>query len=61
MQPVVVFYEAQFLKFIHEIIDARARGTYHLRQHLLRYFGKRSFGFIPLAVATASRSPIEAR
>ena len=36
----VVFDEAQFSGFVHEQIDSRACGTDHLRQHLLRYFGK---------------------
>src|ERR1700692_2654368 len=34
-EPVVVLYEVHFLEFAHEIIDARARSAYHLRQRLL--------------------------
>src|SRR6267143_2744977 len=36
----VVLDEAQFPEFVHEKIDAGPRGANHLRQHLLRYFGK---------------------
>jgi hypothetical protein len=35
-----VLDEAQFPEFIHEKIDPRPRCANHLRQHLLRYFGK---------------------
>ena len=36
----VVVDEAQFPKFVHEKIDSRPRCADHLRQSLLRYFGK---------------------
>ena len=36
----VVFDEAQFPEFVHEKIDPWACCADHLRQHLLRYFGK---------------------
>jgi len=36
----VVLDEAQFPEFVHEKIDPGPRGANHLRQHLLRYFGK---------------------
>jgi hypothetical protein len=36
----VVFDEAQSPEFVHEKIHPRACGTNHLRQYLLRYFGK---------------------
>jgi hypothetical protein len=36
----VVLDEAQFPEFVHEKIDPGPRRANHLRQHLLRYFGK---------------------
>ena len=36
----IVLDEAQFLEFVHEKIDPGPRCANHLRQHLLRYFGK---------------------
>ena len=36
----VVLDEAEFPEFVHEKIDPRPRRANHLRQHLLRYFGK---------------------
>jgi hypothetical protein len=36
----VVLDEAELLEFVHEKIDARAGGANHLRERLLRYFGK---------------------
>jgi hypothetical protein len=32
--------EAHVAEFVHEKIDSRPRSTDHLRQRLLRYFGK---------------------
>jgi hypothetical protein len=51
LQPAVVFDEAHFSESIHEKIDARARGTNHFRQRLLRYFGKLPVDLILLAIA----------
>ena len=39
VEPSVVANEAQFLEFVHEEIDASARGTNNFRQDLLRYPG----------------------
>jgi hypothetical protein len=36
----IVLDEAQFPEFVHEKIDASARGANPLCQHLLRHFGK---------------------
>src|ERR1019366_5367327 len=36
----VVLDEAQLPEFVHEEIDPGPRRANHLRQHLLRYFGK---------------------
>src|ERR1700691_2501463 len=48
----VVFDESQFLEFVHEQIDSGSRRTNDLRQHLLRYFGKR---FLRLSGRTVAR------
>ena len=39
-KSAVVLDEAQLPEFVHEKIDPRACCADHLRQHLLRYFGK---------------------
>jgi hypothetical protein len=39
-KPAVVLDEAQLPEFVHEKIDPWACCVDHLRQHLLRYFGK---------------------
>jgi hypothetical protein len=55
----VVLDEAQFPEFVHERIDSGARCANHLRQRLLRYFGKR---FVRMArCAKASSSRVRAR
>jgi len=46
----VVFDKAQFPEFAHEKIDSETRCSDHLRQHLLRYFGKRVVGMAWCAV-----------
>ena len=40
----IVLDEAQFPEFVREKIDPGPRCANHLRQHLLRYFGKRFVG-----------------
>ena len=47
----VVFDEAQFPEFVHEKIDPGPRCANHLRQHLLRYFGKRFVRMARCAIA----------
>jgi hypothetical protein len=51
LKAAVIFDEAQLLEFVHEQIDARARGSDHLGQRLLRYFWKHSVMLVLLAVA----------
>ena len=51
LKTAVIFDEAHFLEFVHEEINARARGTDHFRQRLLRDLGKHSLGLILLAIA----------
>src|SRR5580658_1547254 len=46
----IVLNEAQFPKFVHEKINARPRCPDHLRQHLLRYFGKRLLKITGLSI-----------
>ena len=48
---VIVLDEAQFPEFVHEKIDAGPRCANHLRQHLLRYFGKHTLRMAWLAIA----------
>ena len=47
----VVLDEAQFPEFVHEKIYPGPRRANHLRQHLLRYFGKHllRLGFLAIA------------
>jgi len=40
VNAAVVLKETQLSEFVHENIDPRPRRANHLRQHLLRYFGK---------------------
>jgi hypothetical protein len=47
----IVLDEAQFLEFVHEKIDPGPRCANHLRQHLLRYFGKRFVRMARRAIA----------
>jgi hypothetical protein len=51
LKPAVVSDESQLFKFLHEKIDARARGADHLRECFLGYFGKDPLGLVFLAVA----------
>ena len=48
----VVLDEAQFPEFVHEEIDPGPRRANHLRQHLLRYFGKHLLRLALLAIAS---------
>src|SRR5712664_3267013 len=47
----VVLDKAQFPEFVHEKIDAGPRCADHLRQHLLRYFGKHLLSLARRAIA----------
>ena len=47
----VVLDEAQFPEFVHEEIDPGPRCANHLRQRLLRYFGKRFVRMTRRAIA----------
>src|ERR1700691_442909 len=51
LEPAVVLNESQFLEFVHEEIDARARGANHFGQGLLRYFGNDPLRLFLFAVA----------
>jgi hypothetical protein len=51
LNPAVVVNEPQFSEFIHEHIDAGTRGSDHLREQLLGYFGKHFLRLILPAVA----------
>src|SRR3984885_15648386 len=51
LEPAVVLDESQLLEFVHEKIDARARGADHLGQGFLRYLGHDPLGLFLLAVA----------
>jgi hypothetical protein len=48
----VVLDEAQFPEFVHEEIGSGPRCANHLRQHLLRHFGKR---FVSMARGAIAR------
>ena len=47
----IVLDEAQFSEFVHEEIDPGTCCSNHLRQHLLRYFGKRFLRMARHAIA----------
>jgi hypothetical protein len=47
----IVLDEAQFPEFVHEKIDTGPCCANHLRQHLLRYFGKRLVRMARRAIA----------
>src|SRR6266849_6079791 len=61
----VVLDEPQFPEFVHEKIDPRPRCANHLRQHLLRYFGKHLLRLALRAIARQqeqrARQPLLAR
>ena len=52
----VVLDEAQFPEFVHEKINPGPRGANHLRQHLLRYFGKHLLRMASRAVVREQQS-----
>jgi hypothetical protein len=51
LQASVVLDETQLPEFIHEEIYTGARGADHLREHLLRDFGKNSLKFVFFSIA----------
>src|SRR6266478_2073675 len=61
----VVLDESQFPEFVHEKIDPRPRCPDHLRQHLLRHFGKHLLRLALRAIARqqqqGARQPFLAR
>src|ERR1700724_3483765 len=51
LEVAVVLDEPQFLELIHEEVDARARGTDHLRQRLLRDLRRHLLRLVLFAMA----------
>jgi hypothetical protein len=47
----IVLDEAQLSEFVHETIDPWARCADHLRQHLLRHFGKHLLRLVRRAIS----------
>src|SRR5271167_1438480 len=51
LQAAIVFDEAELAEFVHEEIDAGARGADHFRERFLGDFGQDSLRFVFGAVA----------
>jgi hypothetical protein len=55
LETAIVVNEYQFLKFVHEEIDTRARRTNHLSAHLLvSTSGRETVCFLPFVISDAA-------